>query len=63
MVVILVTIPFACGHFFKIGVREKVGLAYLRLDFRRGRFLRVDCKHVANFINLSLDNQCLSRNT
>lgn len=49
IVVTLVTIPFACGHFFNIGVLENVGLLYLRLTLRKGRFLRVDCKLVAIF--------------
>lgn len=49
IVVIFVTIPFACGHLLRMGVREKVGCAYLRLDFRKGRLRRVDCKHVAIF--------------
>ena len=57
--VIFVTIPFACGHFLSIGVLEKVGLGYFKLDFLKRRFLRVDCKHVAIFINLGVINDII----
>ena len=46
----LVTIPFACGHFFNIGVREKVGFFYFRPGLRIGLFRFTDCIHVAIFI-------------
>lgn len=49
IVVTLVTIPFTCGHFFKIGVLCIVGLEYFKLGFLKRRRLDADCLHVANY--------------
>lgn len=45
----MVTIPFTCGHFFKIGVRRIVGLGYFKLGLRNRRRLVAACLQVANY--------------
>jgi hypothetical protein len=45
-----VIIPFDCGHFFKMGVREVVGLVYFLLGLRKYRLRFEDCIHVDIYI-------------